>query len=364
MFKGIEGARGYLAWTVVLSHIVVFSGIPSKIGQARYFGPAGTLAVSVFIIISGFVITNLILSKNENYRVYISRRFLRIYPAYIVALALGILVSPLSVDALSDYTPLPARVREIFVTRDWEYSNHFPLHLFAHLFLMHGAIPNNVLNESQFMLLGPAWSLSLEWQFYLIAPAAVALMKRSPIAIVVATAALLFLYERHIFGTFRSPSFLPGAGHLFLLGMATRIFAERLPKFPRFPWVIFVASLMLVTYSRELWAIVIWIGIVCYFQQPAQWPALDSKIAVGFGKTSYAVYIVHQPLMYLCAWIAIVKLGLSFWSTAMFIAVGTVTSTGLCAVAIYFLIERPFINLGRRVFSRSDEGIKRARAPG
>ena len=43
---------------------------------------------------------------------------------------------------------------------------HIPLHLT----LLHGVVPEKLLPSSATAFLGPAWSLSLEWQFYLIAP--------------------------------------------------------------------------------------------------------------------------------------------------------------------------------------------------
>ena len=36
--------------------------------------------------------------------------------------------------------------------------------------MLHGIVPETILPRSSIALLGPAWSISLEWQFYLVAP--------------------------------------------------------------------------------------------------------------------------------------------------------------------------------------------------
>ncbi len=76
-----------MAWWVVLGHALILSGlsafIPQRIGRIVM---AGDIAVDVFIIVSGFVITNLMLAKKETYLPYIVRRAFRIYPIYVLCL--------------------------------------------------------------------------------------------------------------------------------------------------------------------------------------------------------------------------------------------------------------------------------------
>lgn len=46
--------------------------------------------------------------------------------------------------------------------------------ILAHIPLIHGLIPPSALPDAAAAFLGRAWSISTEWQFYLIAPQAVA----------------------------------------------------------------------------------------------------------------------------------------------------------------------------------------------
>src|SRR3954469_11656757 len=99
VFRGIEGARAWLAWTVVIAHVFILSGLAGTYPWADKIGRLGNWPVNVSLIISGFVITNLIIAKKEPYFPYIGRQFLRLYPAYFVCLMLALLVQPLGFKA-------------------------------------------------------------------------------------------------------------------------------------------------------------------------------------------------------------------------------------------------------------------------
>lgn len=345
MFKGIEGARGWLAWTVVASHIVQITGLSNVISKVGLIEKSGHYAVGLFIVISGFVITNLVMGKPEPYGLYIARRALRIYPAYLVCLAIGIFASGMTFDALLS---LPTNIdrQEIHVAaRQVEFQQHFWQHLVAHLTLLHGVIPNNILNESQYMFLGPAWSLSLEWQFYLVAPFAVAALRGRYAALAVAVVLLSFAaYKAKLFGTFYNPSILFGAGHYFLLGIATRLAAEKLPKFETYPYAIALGAAIMLLVDRDLVVLAGWIALVAYFQTAKTSPLLDSRIANWAGARSYSVYILHQPIIYLTVF---AFHGLGFWPMFAAVTVVTVVVVTVGAELLYWAVELPAIKFGK-----------------
>ncbi len=104
-FKSIETLRAYMAWWVVLGHAIILTGlniyIPQRLTRVLM---AGDIAVDVFIIVSGFVITNLMLAKKEAYLPYIVRRAFRIYPIYLLCLVIGILTTRFYVAAYTGNT--------------------------------------------------------------------------------------------------------------------------------------------------------------------------------------------------------------------------------------------------------------------
>ncbi len=119
----------------------------------------GDAAVTVFILLSGFVITHLLVSKQEHYLPYIVRRFMRLMPAFLVCCVVGYFMA----GALYQYTanvPWHAEpyTREMAASR-WvrftEVRDNLPPHVLAHLTMLHGAIPRNFLPEADRTFLAP-----------------------------------------------------------------------------------------------------------------------------------------------------------------------------------------------------------------
>jgi peptidoglycan/LPS O-acetylase OafA/YrhL len=102
-FRNIDGLRAWLAWIVVLAHVTLHTGAGIKWPLLEKIGTSAVYSVCLFIIISGFVITHLLIEKRENYLPYISRRFLRIYPIYFICLCLGIGATYLHFQAFADH---------------------------------------------------------------------------------------------------------------------------------------------------------------------------------------------------------------------------------------------------------------------
>src|SRR5262249_18493741 len=139
-------------------------------------------AVLIFIIISGFVITHLTIERPEPYRIYLLRRFMRIFPLFAVACVMGFLTLDLLTAAMarSAWANDPDIPRQIGVMTSIAESGHKFLvpHVLIHLTMLHGVVSQNLLPWSDQVFDSPAWSLSLEWQFYLLAPLVILLACR------------------------------------------------------------------------------------------------------------------------------------------------------------------------------------------
>lgn len=87
---------------MVLAHLVFLSAGSNgnKIADAVY--KMGGVAVFVFIILSGFVITHLLFTKRERYLSYLVRRAFRLFPAYLVCLAISLALAPLIGSVLTN----------------------------------------------------------------------------------------------------------------------------------------------------------------------------------------------------------------------------------------------------------------------
>ncbi len=359
-FDGLEGARGWLAWTVVVTHILQLTQITTEYPSLNLLRDLGDTAVQVFIILSGFVICHLILEKRETYRVYITRRFLRIYPVYLVCLVLGIFATLWYMEVLTAApwgTSLAAGPHMRAQIASME-GGGFYAHLIAHLTMLHGMIPTNILYESQFFFLSAAWSLSLEWQFYLIAPLVILMMAKPwpRLLLIVVAIAAQYAYDQRVFGTFQLPSFLPGAVALFATGIVSRLATPYLfgeIPFPAAP-LLFFGALVLIADAGQihyvLWAVIIasvWSG------GPEGKPdglgrLLNGKVALWFGARAYSTYLVHVPiiqsLICLCA-----VIGFDYALTVAFTAILTPPAVLLASDLLHRLVEKPGIALGRRL---------------
>jgi peptidoglycan/LPS O-acetylase OafA/YrhL len=144
----LDGLRGVAIGIVVLGHLLVFA---VGLGLTR-LGPLPPLGVNLFFVLSGFLITRILLdarTKTNYYLSFYARRALRIWPIYFLILAILFGVTNHRLAAL---TFDESRLR-------WPF---FVLYV------------QNIVYK-QAVLLGPAaliitWSLAVEEQFYTLWP--------------------------------------------------------------------------------------------------------------------------------------------------------------------------------------------------
>jgi peptidoglycan/LPS O-acetylase OafA/YrhL len=366
-FSAIEGLRGWLAWTVVLDHLVE---VTNSKGVGHGFIMAGHYAVLIFIIISGFVITHLVSEKPEPYRLYILRRFMRIFPLFAVTCVLGYFTSDILAHALTkvSWAADPFFIdNRIAIFSGIARTDHafFWQNLLAHLLMLHGAIGDNILPFSQYAFNSPAWSLSLEWQFYLIAPFAILLASRprSLVRAALVIAILEIAYAFDLFGSFHAPSFLPGAAGYFALGIASRLAYPALAGTVRQPSAIVALFMVLIPFGWDAVPLLVWAlvmtGLILNRSAPDSFAhyyrlALESRWAMYFGSRSFSVYLCHLPMIAICLSLWLSKFPASGrYMTFFALSATAVPLTIAAAELLYRCIERPGIALGSRLAQRA-----------
>jgi peptidoglycan/LPS O-acetylase OafA/YrhL len=371
-FAPIEGLRAWLAWGVFVGHVVLFAGL-SRVGIPHWAGEITTTSVEIFIIVSGFVITHLLLTRHETYLPYITKRFFRLFPAFVVCAAVGAGAIAIS------RTPWPADPTyqygtQLIALQDAQ-THHLTTHVLLHLVMLHGAIPSNVLNVSQWALLPTAWSISLEWQFYLIAPAVLLLFRKKsgPVVVALLTVAGLWSYNRGYLGTFESPSFLPGAGEFFLLGIACRFYWDEFR--PPAPAAIAIGALAIGCLTGQM-AIAIWLAFLTYaVSQKVPLRGVNqrfigaadrlfvSRLAQWAGKRTYCVYLVHYPIyQLLLTALTVVALKSPIEVAGALVVLGF-PLTVVAAEALHRCVELPGMSLGREVARRLGSASRSGVAP-
>ena len=144
----LDGLRGIAILLVLVSH---FWGYPAGYEAINRLARTGWVAVDLFFVLSGFLITGILWDAREStryYRNYFARRILRVFPLYYALLAVVFLVLPL-------FGTSPALQA---VLRDR------PLYL---AYLANVAL---VLHGWQLFPLDITWSLAIEEQFYIVWP--------------------------------------------------------------------------------------------------------------------------------------------------------------------------------------------------
>jgi peptidoglycan/LPS O-acetylase OafA/YrhL len=154
----IDGLRCVAIVSVILYHVQGY--VAAKAGVAdpgwlfRVFAQ-GYFGVPLFFALSGYIIACQFLGpKPADLRRYFIRRLTRLEPPYLISMLL------------------------VFTVKLWALDLAFPAlfpHLLASLVYLH-----NLVFASHSEVNGVAWSLEIEWQFYLLAPLAFAAVLRAP----------------------------------------------------------------------------------------------------------------------------------------------------------------------------------------
>ncbi len=141
----LDGLRGLAIALVVIYHCHNLLGH----GLAARFAEFGWMGVSLFFVLSGFLITGIILDARDDprfFRNFYARRALRIWPVYVLLLLLNYVLLPLFLEFS------PRHAWQATAAAPWLHYAFFLQNLF---FL---ALPAPI---------GPTWSLAIEEQFYL-----------------------------------------------------------------------------------------------------------------------------------------------------------------------------------------------------
>ncbi len=354
-----------MAWTVVLSHVLHLSGYDDK--QPLMWLKLlldGTAAVNVFIVVSGFVIAHLLLVRNERYGPYLIRRALRIVPIYYVCLLAALLLLPAQVEFhthgwISDH--------DTWARRFAAFEPRLPEHLLGHATLLHGIVPDSILPQSAWSILGPAWSLSLEWQFYLVAPLLLWLLRVNRIVQVLVVVVLLAAHaalHRQTQLIWEWPSFLPLSIHFFLLGILCRLHLPTLARLPS--WVVPVVGLAAAVIFRSRgYELLVWTFFLTAVLLEAAGPddgsrpkkrfaaavafIAQNRLAVRLGRSSYSTYLIHIPFLSALTWIGEHGFALHGQGAITLIAILGLPLLALLSLALYKFVEAPFIRLGARL---------------
>jgi peptidoglycan/LPS O-acetylase OafA/YrhL len=311
----LDGLRALSISLVILGHLSGTSGFPADSYTLMMYSNFG---VRVFFVISGYLITSLLIKEHErsgaiSLRAFYIRRAWRIFPASFAYLAI--------VAALR-----------------WNTMSHTEL-------LAAATYTINYVGERSW-LLGHLWSLAVEEQFYLLWPFALTLAwkKRAWIAAAVVALGPLVRVGFYFAGmTAGNGKYFPAVADCLAAGCLVSILEPKLRAYVGRRWFVVVPLLTCVLPLTHTWLKFYWsiglslmqIGVslsVLHCIERRYW-ILNVRPVVWVGVLSYSLYLWQQPFLN--------RTGTS-WVNAcpanLFAALGA-------ACISYYLVERPCLRL-------------------
>ena len=367
MIAGLDGLRAVAFLIVFLFH-------------TRNL-PFGWMGVQLFFVLSGFLITDILLRMKEQlprrefFTKFYGRRFLRIFPLYylyLTLLAVFIFLLPvLNLQALN------AELGKGFLNHIWVAA------LYVYDFFHASAF----FERSRFFT--HLWSLSVEEQFYLLWPLLIFLVPREKFKQLCFTAiGLGFIFRLAITLVYRGQLFpfllsdpqqavnvLPFS-HLDAFAFGAYISRFELLR-PRLQLIALAATvpalglftdflskgtmtlalgydLPMIGFYKEVWGYTLLnylfaVLIYCVARTNFLTGILESAPLRYLGKISYGLYVYHYGIIAIA--VALFRkydLAYSLRSPQMFFV--TMSATLLIATLSFYLLEKPIINLKDKLF--------------
>ncbi len=322
----INGLRAWAVLLVILFHFQV-PGFQS-----------GFLGVDVFFVISGFLMASILyrgLAKSTlSLPAFYASRMKRIYPA-LIAVCAASLVLGWYLLMPRDYMALGAHVRESLL-----FSSNYRYLSEAGYF--------DAASESKWLL--HTWSLSVEWQFYLLYPLLAMLLyrlTRHHRTLLVGTlliAALSLAWDIHTIQVAPDRAFygFPGRAWEMLLGAAAFHLAQLWRPERRVGLALHLGGLASIAVAAclvtpaswpGLWALLPTAGAAALILGNSHSPLTAGRFWNWCGERSYSIYLWHWPVVVLLHYFLI--------ATNPLWVVAGLAASALLAELSYRLIEQP-----------------------
>jgi peptidoglycan/LPS O-acetylase OafA/YrhL len=340
--------RAILAWWVVAGHYyAAFSD--------RFDALHNQSAVSVFIILSGFVITALRRGKPEGYMAFLSRRAFRLMPVYAALLVISAATLSLQRDGVAHFAHQTAHNLARLHIFDATLA-HLGAQFAWHAVLLQGVVPTWRLPSIDNGILGQAWSLSVEWQFYLLAPLIIYLITtRRWILLAPITAALAALSWLPQLQS--NEAFMPHQFKWFAIGIICYFLHENREQAlaRRLSWTLVIGLIIYGLVKRDFGAIA-WAVVFPALISKADvfgWlsNALQSPVLTRLGMVSYSTYLVHMLPLYFGMYALNQLHAAGPLADAALVIISLLITLGL-SLGLYATIERPGMDLGAKLARR------------
>jgi peptidoglycan/LPS O-acetylase OafA/YrhL len=359
-FSGINSLRFIAALAVIVTHIELLKGV---FGFKNYWkNPIifnlGGMGVYFFFVLSGFLITYLLLVEKEKYhhikiKDFYIRRILRIWPLYYLIVIIGFFILP------------KFEIFHISYLQD-SFTENFNNNLILYILIL----PNVAFSLFPAVSnIGQAWSIGVEEQFYLAWPWIISKSKNIlKTLLVIIISLFLIKVGVLVLGKFFNESTwykplkllvamskfecmaIGGIGAFFLFSKSNllKLFYNRyilLLSIISIPLLIYITPNFLQDGIHIVYSI-LFLTIILNVSDNTLKFNFENKLLNYLGKISYGIYMYH--FMIIPAVLYMIKNYFNLQSEVAIngLAYSSVIILTICISGIsYRFIERPFINL-------------------
>jgi peptidoglycan/LPS O-acetylase OafA/YrhL len=330
----LDAVRGIAILLVLVHNMGQFTFAP-----AAYLHKYGWAGVDLFFVLSGFLITGILLDTKSSpsyFRNFYARRCLRIWPLYYAVLVLMFVVVPLA---------RPHVAAEIFQKSHpwWSYP------FFLQNFFV--AIPTEAAGA-----LGVTWSLAVEELFYLVWPFFVLRVDASRLrtfawVVILLSPILRFIAWKQGVLIYSNPFCrLDGLMAGALLAITVRDPTRAPSRFVWPAWIVLSTTIVLAvvadennarwfTFSMTITASAAVVFLAMHSASPLLQRILANRFLIFTGTISYGLYLLHkfpQDAM---------KSILGARAGELFVFWASVICAYVLAAGSWYLFEKPFLRL-------------------
>lgn len=363
---GLDGLRGLAILMVMFGHFIVVGKNLVPGNPVHRFFQSGYLGVDFFFVLSGFLITGILIDSKHRkpyFQVFYWRRALRIFPLYYGLLAISWLtvlwITPGDRATLTGHDS-PAWF--------WLYASNIGM-----------ACKGTWLESPTWIGLGHFWSLAVEEQFYLVWPLLVYLLPVKWLErlciVLVAASPFVFHPLAELIGNV--PAYVSTLGRLGVLaaGAWLAVLWRKEGVWPvlsrHFTWIAAISGLLLLLERSvvpmlsgvESTIVLVFgsalVGMAVNGNGCVSGPFFKSAILRWFGKYSYGIYVYHhalKPLWMHFLWDKSIVpwAGTGWTATLVYTAAATALSLVLAWLSWRFF-EAPLLAFKDRVPFRPEE---------
>lgn len=358
-FPNLNGIRFIAAFWVIVHHIEQFKekfGFTHHIFHTRFIRMIGPLSVFLFFVLSGFLITSLLLVEKEKTKTidiasFYMRRVLRIWPLYFLTVLLGLFILP-------EISFLNIPNETIFIREN--FTEKIILYLFI--------LPNIVTGVFKHIpYLSQNWSIGVEEQFYYFWPWVIRQTKTTRLLIVMILFFFFFYFLRSLtvlympeigwwkylnefIKSLRITCMILGAigAYFTYFQLDSKVIKLLFHKITQ--WILYLLLISSLSYgvyikgvNQEFYALIFTLILMNLAKNPNSILSLENPVFDYLGKISYGMYMYHTIAVVIGVKIAM-NFNQSNWVSYPITYILTISISALS----YQYFEKPFLKIKDR----------------